>query len=414
VLSWINQRQFRAAAFFAFLAACLPCGVRAEPTAPSWVTPVDLSDLPPYKPAIQVGGVIRMFGGYMKDNMILLEHGFLKFHPDADFANNFAADSEGAIAGLYTGIADMGPSGDPCTVADKIAYFNTFHSLPLEMAIATGGYDVRASLSPPVIFVNKANPIRGLSIRQLDRIFGAERTGGWDGITFTTKYARGPETNIRKWGQLGLTGEWADKAIQTYAPPPKGGIPEVFEAQMLHGSQKWNPATIEFGIIAPRKDVSPPSGTGTGTSLTWPGKIPPVGDVVALLQKFNADKYAIGLGDIWPKRAYTLNHPVNGERVWQDLDPVYYPPDVRMAAISAEDGGPYYEPTPENIRKRIYPLVRDVTVYLNKPPGRPMDPDVREFMRFILSRDGQEIVARAGVYYPLTAAELQEQLRRLD
>src|ERR1700722_4713097 len=154
----MDQGRFGAAVVFAFPAGCLAQGVRAEPTAPGWVTPVDLSDLPPYKPAIQVGGEIRMFGGYMKDNMILLEHGFLKFHPDADFANNFAADSEGAIAGLYTGIADIGPSGDPCTVADKIAYFNTFHTLPLEMAIATGGYDVRASLPPPIIFVNKANP----------------------------------------------------------------------------------------------------------------------------------------------------------------------------------------------------------------------------------------------------------------
>ena len=51
---------------------------------------------------------------------------------------------------------------------------------------------------------------------QLDDIFGSERTGGWEGVFYTGKYARPASENIRTWGQLGLTGEWADKPIQTY------------------------------------------------------------------------------------------------------------------------------------------------------------------------------------------------------
>src|SRR5260370_680893 len=73
------------------------------------------------------------------------------------------------------------------------------------------------------IVVNKDNPIAKLSMDQLDRIFGSERTGGWDvgksannNLLFTAKYARGADSNIRKWGQLGIKGAWANKDIQTY------------------------------------------------------------------------------------------------------------------------------------------------------------------------------------------------------
>jgi phosphate transport system substrate-binding protein len=59
-------------------------------------------------------------------------------------------------------------------------------------------------------------------------------------------------------------------------------------------------------------------------------------------------------------------------------------------------------------------LIRDAFFYVNKPPGRPLDPRAREFMRFVLSREGQEIIARVGFYYPLKAAYLKEQLKKLD
>ena len=63
---------------------------------------------------------------------------------------------------------------------------------------------------------------------------------------------------------------------------------------------------------------------------------------------------------------------------------------------------------------RSYPLIRDAFFYINKAPGQPLDPKVREFMRFVLSREGQEIMARVGYYYPLDAATLKEQLKKLD
>src|SRR5260370_741546 len=80
----------------------------------------------------------------------------------------------------------------------------------------------------------------------------------------------------------------------------------------------------------------------------------------------------------------------------------------------ARGTGPYVPMTAETVANRTYPLVRDAYVYVNRTPGRAMDPKVKEFLRFVLSREGQEIIANTDMYYPLTAAALSEQLKRLE
>jgi phosphate transport system substrate-binding protein len=59
-------------------------------------------------------------------------------------------------------------------------------------------------------------------------------------------------------------------------------------------------------------------------------------------------------------------------------------------------------------------LTRSIYVFPRKAPGQPLDPKVREFLRYILSRDGQEDVVRHNTYMPLTVAVVREQLRKLD
>ena len=66
------------------------------------------------------------------------------------------------------------------------------------------------------------------------------------------------------------------------------------------------------------------------------------------------------------------------------------------------------------MKNRSYPLIRDAYIYVNKPPGRPMDPKVREFIRFVLSREGQTIIQNAGVYSPIPAQYVAAQLKKLD
>jgi len=87
---------------------------------------------------------------------------------------------------------------------------------------------------------------------------------------------------------------------------------------------------------------------------------------------------------------------------------------VLIAVGTNPDGGPYIEPTRENFQNRTYPLTRSIFIYLNRPPGQPVDPKSKEFLRYILSREGQEAVQREGKYLPLTAEVAREQLKKLD
>jgi len=339
----------------------------------------DLSDLPSYKPECKVEGGFRIFGSELKGAVEALVAGFSKYHPDAKLSTNFMTSSEGAIAGLYTGVSDLATAGDDAKITDMMPFFNTFHYAPTEISIATGGHEKRGTLWPAVIVVNQDNPITKLTMRQLECIFGAERTGGWEIDTrelYTAKYARGPETNIRKWGQLGLQGEWAEKEIQTYgyiAP----GFTIYFQRRLFHWSDKWNPNYKQY--VEAKEAPTDEFGKAVASER--------------MLEELSKDKYGIG----WAAQMHVKDYP-----------------KVKALAIAAKEGGPYVPMTPETVSNRTYPLIRDAFVYVNRAPGRPMDPKAKEFLRFVLSREGQQIIANTDMYYPLTAAALREQLKKLD
>ena len=349
----------------------------------------DLSDLPSYKPEYKVQGGFRIFGSELKGAMEALAIGFKKYHPEAMMATNFMTSSEGAIAGLYTGISDLAPAGDDAKITDMMPFYGTFHYLPTEISIATGGHEKRGTLWPAVIVVNKDNPLAKLTLRQLECIFGAERTGGWqlgesdlarakqgDNLLYTAKYARGPETNIRNWGQLGLTGEWANREIQTYgyiAP----GFTIYFGRRLLHWSDKWNPNYKEY--VEAKEAPADAGGQAVASER--------------MLEELSRDKYGIG----WGAQLHIKDYP-----------------NVKQIALAFDEKGPYVPMTAETVANRSYPLVRSAYVYVNRVPGRPMDPKVREFLRFVLSREGQQIIADTDMYYALTADELREQLKRLE
>lgn len=75
---------------------------------------------------------------------------------------------------------------------------------------------------------------------------------------------------------------------------------------------------------------------------------------------------------------------------------------VNALALSVKDGAPFVEPSYENCLNGSYPMARFLYVYVNKAPNIEMDALTREFMTFVLSKQGQEIVIKDG-YYPLTA-----------
>lgn len=343
----------------------------------------DLNEIPPYKPEAKCEGGLRIFGNWMKGNMVKLVDGFKKFHPLCEVGTNFMTSSEGSIAGLYTGISDLAPAGDDAKITDMMPFYDTFHYTPTEISVATGGYELRGTLWPAVILVNKDNPLAKLTMDQVARIFGAGRTGGWEvgpdasnGLRFTAKYARDPKLNIRTWDQLGLSGEYAKKPIQTYgyiAP----GFKIYMERRLNHWSQKWNENYKEY--VETQEATEDEAGKAVASER--------------MLEELSKDKFGIGWGAWLHAKDY---------------------PNLKVLAIAPKEGDPYVPYTAANVQNRSYPLTRDYYIYVNKPPGRPLDPKVREFIRFVLSREGQQIIQDFGLYYPMPNSYIQEQLKKLE
>ena len=332
----------------------------------------DLSGLPSYRPAGHVSGTIRMWGSnYLKDGNLAdyWEASFRKFHPEVMFDYHLKT-SLAAVPALVTGVADLGPNRK-ITFAETLLYERYFDRDPLEIVFATGSYDVPGWQPAYGIVVHKENPIAGLTMKQLDGIFGSERRGGWLGTSWHPEFARGPEENIRTWGQLGLTGEWAGKRLNVYGLNLRYHQATVLSDMLLKSSDKWNE---NLRIYA--NEILP---DGTFGRLM-------VDDLVA-------DPYSI---------AYIAAPTVN------------LPPDLKLVPLARKDGGPFVDFTINNVQSRAYPLSDEVYMYANVPPAVGVDPKVKEFLRFILSREGQQDVMRDGKYLPLTPELVHEQLKKLE
>lgn len=346
----------------------------------SELPPPLLPHLPSYKPEFKVVGSFRMIGSELKNAVAQLAEEFAKFHPEAKITVSHTPSSEGGIAGLYLHQSDVAPMGDDAKITDMMPFYNTFGYMPTEISVASGGYERRGSLWAWAIVVSKNNPLNEISVDELKRLFGAERSGGWEAVEndfrFTSKFARTKESNIRTWGQLGLKGEFANREIETfgYSAP---GFATYFERNWFHWSKKWNPNFMEY---VEYKQTSPgPDGAKVASTVP--------------LEQLENNKYAIGIAGLMHVKNY---------------------PGLKVLKISQNKGGKAIALTPESVAGRTYPLTRDAYFYVNKAPGQKLDPKVREFMRFVLSREGQEVMARVGYYYPLDAAYLREQLKKLD
>ena len=337
----------------------------------------NLDDLPHYQPKEKVSGTIRMWGSnYFSDSPLAgyWEKDFQKYQPNIKFAFHLKT-SEHAISGLNFGVSDIGPMGRQIMWDELMGFQREFSYLPLGIVAVTGSYDVSGWNAAIGIFVHKDNPISKLTLKQVDGIFGAERSGAWKDLVWDESLARGPEKNIRKWGQLGLTGEWADKPIHVYGYNLQFHFPQEIESRAFGGvSSKWNENLREYA-----------------NKLNADGSVRVAG--LQMMEDLSKDPYGI---------AYV------------SAGTVYLTPTTKPVALAVSDGGPYYELNLENVRNRTYPMYADVFFYLNRDPKKPIDPKVKEFLRYILSREGQEQVMRDGKYLPLTAEAVREQLKKLD
>ena len=337
----------------------------------------DLSDLPHYQPQVKAAGTIREWGAnYFTDGLLagFWEEDFHKYQPDVKFDYHLQT-SEHAISALCFKVSDLSPLGRQIMWDERLAFQRAFDYQPTGVVIVTGSYDV-SGWNPAIgIFVNKSNPVSRLTLKQLDGIYGCERAGLWNALTWDKSKARGPEGNIRTWGQLGLTGEWADKPIHILGYNLEFHFTEEITTRCFGGvTNKWNETLHEYD-----NELAP------GGKLKLAGQL--------MIEEVSRDPYAI---------AY-----VAGGTTWLT-------PQSKALGLAAREGGPYYELTIENVRNRTYPMYADVFAFLNRDPRQPMDPKLREFLRYVLSREGQEQVVRDGKYLPLTGEAVRGELKKLD
>lgn len=293
------------------------------------------ADTPVYEPTSGVSGNLNSIGSDTLNNLMTLwAEGFKALYPNVVVQIEGKGSSTAPVA-LIEGTAQIGPMSRPMKGTEIDAFEAKFGYKPTE---------VRVAVDALAVYVNKDNPIEGLTMQQVDGIFSSTRRGGADDIT--------------KWGQVGLTGTWVDKAISLYGRNSASGTYGFFKDNALGGG--------DF-----RASVKEQPGSS------------------AVVQGVGSDLAGIGYSGIGYKTS-----------------------EVRTVPLG-ETAGNYFDCTPENCFSGDYPLARYLFVYINKPPGEPMDKLTQEFLRFVVSKQGQEIVAKDG-YFPLPAAISKEVLGELS
>ena len=307
-------------------------------------------DLPRFQPQPMAGGVVRVMGNsHMQTLMEFWEAGFHRFHPDAIFQTRYLGTAN-AIAGLYLETSDIALMGREIIPMEDIAYRRVFPEGPLGLAVASASFNVPLETFAFAIFVNRRNPIEKLSLRQLSAIFGCTAAP------------------VRTWGDLGLTGEWAARPIHLHGYEIDSGLGYFFQQRVLGGSRKWNCGLHEYA-----------NAYGPNRKL-----LANAGDLI--VKAVEEDESAVGFCG--------FGHAT---------------PGVKALPLS-EDGVHSVALTRENVANRSYPLTRTIYMFINRRPATPL---VGEFLRYVLSAEGQNDVAGQQIYLPLPAAVVRGELAKL-
>jgi phosphate transport system substrate-binding protein len=292
--------------------------------------------IPSYQKASGVSGNLSSIGSDSMNNLMTLwAETFRKYYPNVKVQVEGKGSSTAPPA-LIAGTAQFGPMS------------RTMRSTEIDQFDQKHGYkptEIRTSYDALSVFVHKDNPIKQLSLAEVEAIFGKSRR-------------RGHKANITTWGQLGLTGDWASKPIGLYGRNSASGTYGFFKEHVLK------------------------NGDYKDTVKEQPGS-------ASVVQGITEDRYAIGYSGTG-----------------------YRTSGVRAVPLAENPTGPYFEGTYEEVTTGKYPLSRFLYLYVNKAPGKPLDPLPLEFLKLVLSKEGQEVVVKDG-YMPLTAAIVKEELTKV-
>ena len=317
--------------------------------------------LPSYEPGASVNGEIVCAGNHATDDVIMAwAKKFARYQPQVTvrLRNDTHLTTDAFDVAIAAGDIDLIPSARELVPSETERLTKQLGGPPLVVAVATGSYATKSGTHALAFYVNSANPLERISITQIREIYA-------------------PGGRITKWGQLGLGGEWADQPIHVFSVPisdPNGnplGIINYLQKRVFGG---------KTGL---RRSIYQVDSNGPALEQHMLNRI---------VREVARDRYAIGFSGF-----------------------AFGAPGAKTLAVAETDNGPWYKGTHDEVASRRYPFTRTIYLGVNQPVGKPLRPAVREFLRFILSREGQEAFTE-GVekYLPLTADVAAVERAKLD
>jgi phosphate transport system substrate-binding protein len=291
--------------------------------------------VPNYETVSGVSGNLNSIGSDTLNNLMTLwAEGFKKAYPNVNVQIEGKGSSTAPPA-LIEGTAQIGPMSRPMKAEEIDAFEKKFGYKPTEVNVAVDAL---------AVFAHKDNPLKGMSMQQVDAIFSSTRKAGGADIT--------------EWGQLGLT-DWKGRAISLFGRNSASGTYGFFQEHALA-----------------KGDFKPSVKEQPGSS--------------AVVQGIGGDIYALGYSGIGYKTS-----------------------GVRALPLASENGGEFFEANYANALSGDYPMARFLIVYVNKKPGEPLDKLTLEFLKFVLSKEGQMIVEKDN-YFPMPAELSAETVETLS
>ena len=282
------------------------------------------------------GGFSSVGSDTLANLMTLWSEHYKMLYPDVTIQIQ-AAGSATAPPALIESISTFGPMSRKMKPHEIVEFEQQFGYKPLAIPVAIDALSV---------YVNKNNPISGLSIAQVDAIFSATRNCGYP-------------TDIKHWNDVGLIGSLRLKSIQLFGRNSISGTYSYFRKKALcKGKYK--------------KNLSEQPGSA------------------AVVQSVATSINGIGYSGIG-----------------------YKTKGVRIVPLSKKKGEAYIVPTTQTIESGTYPLSRFLYIYINKKPGVALPVVEKEFLKFVLSRQGQEIVVKDG-YVALPKAMISKILSKIQ
>lgn len=290
--------------------------------------------LPSYTKTSGVSGNLSSVGSDSLANLMTLwAEEFKKEYPSVNIQIQ-AAGSSTAPPALTEGTANLGPMSRAMKDAEIQAFEGKYGYKPTAVPVA---------IDALAVFVHKDNPIKSLDMAQVDGIFSANRLCGG--------------SNITTWGDVGLTGDWADKPIQLFGRNSVSGTYGYFKETALCK-----------GDFRPNVNEQPGS--------------------ASVVQSISSTLNAIGYSGIGYKTS-----------------------SVRAVPLSKK-GGEAFEANEVNALAGKFPLSRFFYVYVNKAPNKPLSPLDAEFIKLVLSKQGQDVVVKDG-YIPLPSKVVEKTMKEL-